>query len=169
MNIFVLDNDPVVAASYMDCQRVPKMVVESVQMMACAIIRHGATPDMMPLTSKGTPHRGGYHHHPCSRWAGDNRANYLWLTKHALALCNEYKKRFGKQHACYKAIVQLGLMRNMIPDGSMTPFALAMPDEFKSDDAVESYRDYYQSKDNVHYRHSEQPAWWGLPNLWALA
>jgi len=29
MNIFVLDNDPVKAAQYMDCVRVPKMVVES--------------------------------------------------------------------------------------------------------------------------------------------
>ena len=167
MNIFVLDNDPVVAASYMDCQRVPKMVVESVQMMACAVIRHGATPDQMPLTSKGTPHRGGYHHHPCSRWAGDSRANFQWLTKHALALCAEFNKRFGKTHACKKAIIKLGLMRNMIPDGDLTQYALAMPDEFKNDDAVVSYRAYYQSKDNIHYRHAPQPAWWGLPNLWA--
>jgi len=160
MNIFVLDDDPFVAASMMDCQRVPKMCVETAQMMACAVLRHGATEEQMPLTKSGTPYRGGYGRHPCSVWAGDSRDNFAWLTKHGIQLCREYKQRFGKTHACHQAIIKMGLLGQvLVPEGDMTPFAQAMPDEYKHDDAVIAYRRYYKSKDNVHYRHTEAPDW----------
>ena len=55
MNIFVLDPDPVKAAEYYCDKHVPKMCVELYQQLGSAVIRHGATPDQMPLTSKGTP------------------------------------------------------------------------------------------------------------------
>tara|TARA_R100000951_G_scaffold99385_1_gene89720 strand:+ start:87 stop:266 length:180 start_codon:yes stop_codon:yes gene_type:complete len=46
----------------------------------------------------------------------------------------------------------------------MTPFAQAMPDEFKHEDAVQAYRAYYHSKihsaGGVHYRHTSPPDWW---------
>jgi hypothetical protein len=70
----------------------------------------------------------------------------------------------------------------MIPEGDLTPFALAMPDEFRpnhshryptvvkgdshasGDDAVQAYRAYYHSKADspggVHYRHTSPPDWW---------
>ena len=79
MNIFVLDENPVTAAKYMDDVRLPKMCVESAQMMASALRRHGATDEQMPLTKAGKPYKGGYKHHPCTVWAGDNRANFQWL------------------------------------------------------------------------------------------
>ena len=69
MNIFVLSEDPTEAARMMCDKHIPKMVVETMQMLGSAVIRHGAQPDDMPLTSKGTPLKGGYHFHPCSRWA----------------------------------------------------------------------------------------------------
>ena len=139
MNIFVLDENPVIAAQMMDCVRVPKMVTESAQMMASALRRHGATDEQMPLTKSGTPYKGGYHHHPCTVWAGDSRDNFHWLAQHALALCAEYTKRFGKEHACLRPIIH---MSSMIYTGAntnavhfdtleMTPFALAMPDEYR--------------------------------------
>ena len=57
MNIFVLDEHPVKAAQYYCDKHVPKMVVELFQQLGSATIRHGATPEQMPLTSKGTPLR----------------------------------------------------------------------------------------------------------------
>jgi len=48
MNIFVLDEDPAQAARYLDDVRLPKMCVESAQMMASALRRHGATDEQMP-------------------------------------------------------------------------------------------------------------------------
>jgi len=164
MNIFVLDNNPIKAAAAMDCVRVPKMVTESAQMMASALRRHGATDDMMPLTKAGKPYKGGYHHHPCTIWAGDSRANFKWLAHHAEALLDEYYHRFGKVHACHNPIYQMSSMSKMISEDDLTPFAQAMPDEYKDDDAVKAYRAYYHSKADskggVHYRHTSPPDWW---------
>jgi len=164
MNIFVLDNHPAKAAAAMDCVRVPKMVTESAQMMASALRRHGATDDMMPLTKAGKPYKGGYHHHPCTVWAGDTRANFKWLAHHAEALLYEYYYRFGKVHACHNPIYQMSSMSIIISEDDLTPFAQAMPDEYKDDDAVKAYRAYYHSKADskggVHYRHTSPPDWW---------
>jgi len=164
MNIFVLDENPVKSAQAMDCVRVPKMVTESAQMMASALRRWGATDEQMPLTKSGSPYKGGYHHHPCTIFAGDTRANFKWLAHHAEALLDEYHHRFGKVHACHNPIYQMSSMSKMIPEGELTPFAQAMPDEYKDDDAVKAYRAYYHSKmysaGGVHYRHTSPPDWW---------
>ena len=145
MNIFVLDDNPIKAAAAMDCVRVPKMVTESAQMMASALRRHGATDEQMPLTKVGRPYLGGYKNHPCTIFAGDTRTNFKWLAHHAEALLDEYYHK-------------------MIPEGDLTPFAQAMPDEYKDDDAVKAYRAYYHSKADskggVHYRHTSPPDWW---------
>jgi len=131
MNIFVLDENPVKSAQAMDCVRVPKMVTESAQMMASALRRWGATDEQMPLTKSGSPYKGGYHHHPCTIFAGDTRANFKWLAHHAEALLDEYYHRFGKVHACHNPIYQMSSMSKMIPEGDLMPFALAMPDEYR--------------------------------------
>ena len=55
MNIFVLDDDPAIAAQMMCDKHIPKMIVETFQMLGSALRRHGATDEQMPLTSKGTP------------------------------------------------------------------------------------------------------------------
>ena len=55
MNIFVLDENPIRAAEMMCDKHIPKMVVESAQMMASAVRRWGATDDVMPLTKAGKP------------------------------------------------------------------------------------------------------------------
>ena len=143
MNIFVLDTDPEVAAQMHCAKHVPKMCVEATQMLVSAVRRHGATDNDVPLTKSGRPHRGGYHNHPCTVWAGDSRDNYMWLFWHGIALCQEFEFRFGKEHACFKQIRVLGSLFRFVPDGKLTPFAQAMPDEFRNDDAVIAYRGYY--------------------------
>ena len=166
MNIFVLDNDPVKAAQAIDCVRLPKMCVESAQMMASALRRWGATDEQMPLTQKGTSYKGGYKNHPCTIWAGDSRANFVWLSLHAIEQCEEYTRRFGKEHACYKPINHMSRMWKSVKfeENQMTTFAQAMPDEYKDDDVVKAYRAYYHSKADskggVHYRHTSPPDWW---------
>ena len=171
MNIFVLDIDPIKAAQAMDCVRVPKMVTESAQMMASALRRHGVTDkDFIEndiLTKANRPYKGGYHRHPCSVWAGDTRSNYEWLGQHALALLDEYQIRFNKIHACTKPICNMMHMSYYVGgifDNGLTPFAQAMPDEYKNDDPVVAYRAYYKSKTKspggVHYRHTNPPDWW---------
>mgnify|MGYP003112480070 CR=1 FL=1 len=164
MNIFVLDLDPVVAARMHCDKHVPKMCVEAAQMMASALRRHGATDEAMPLTKSGTPYKGGYKHHPCTIFAGDSYANFMWLADHALELCNEYFKRFGKVHACHYPIVFMrdtNIIDKVIPKGSLTPFAQAMPDEYKDEDAVKAYQAYYHSKQFAKWeKGTPAPDWW---------
>jgi len=175
MNIFVLDENPVTAAKYMDDVRLPKMCVESAQMMAASLRRHGATDEQMPLTKAGKPYKGGYKHHPCTIFAGDSRDNFMWLSHHALALCGEYIGRFNKVHACHGPIKLMSTMLHIIPEGGLTPFALAMPDEFRprgnsddvlymqaeGDDAVKAYQAYYHSKQFAKWeKGTPAPDWW---------
>lgn len=162
MNIFVLDNDPCIAAQYNCDKHIVKMVLELFQQLGSAVIRHGATPDMMPLTSKGTPLKGGYHNHPCTRWCGDSKENFLWACLHALELCNEYSKRYSKIHSCQKGIEKLCEMDDLVPSKGLTNFAQAMPDEYRNQDAVTAYRTYYinDKKEFATWKMGNVPPWW---------
>lgn len=166
MNIFALDEDPEKAAHYQCDKHVPKMILETMQMLGSAVRRHGAKDSDMPLTSQGTPLKGGYHHHPCTVWAGDCMSNFHWLSMHGLQLCEEYMRRFGKVHSCQAGIVKLSKMFKMIPVNGRdkpTPFYQAMPDEYRCADAVHAYRAYYigeKSKFAKWERGTDVPEWW---------
>jgi len=171
MNIFVLDENPITAAQMMCDKHIPKMVVETAQMLASALRRHGATDDMMPIAkTTNRPYKGGYHNHPCTIWSSVSQMNFLWLVEHGLALSVEYMMRFGKNHACSDAITQMQHHYNIIPVGRLTPFARAFNKElypFLYDEeqysAVEAYRAYY-SIDKRRFAKWEKgtpaPYWW---------
>tara|TARA_R100001129_G_scaffold172736_1_gene143646 strand:- start:47 stop:562 length:516 start_codon:yes stop_codon:yes gene_type:complete len=164
MNIFVLDLDPTVAARMHCDKHVPKMCVEAAQMMASALRRHGATDEQMPVTKAGKPYKGGYAHHPCTVWVGDSEANFVWMAVHAQELISEYTKRFGKIHACQTPIfemVDLGYVMSDDWPKDKTPFAQAMPDEYRDDDAVKAYQAYYHSKTFAKWeKGTPAPSWW---------
>lgn len=42
--------------------------------------------------------------HPCTIWARKTYANFMWLARHARALCSEYTHRYNKRHTCQSAI-----------------------------------------------------------------
>lgn len=163
MNIFVLDRDPFVAAGYYCDKHVPKMCLEIYQQLGSAVIRHGAQPWEMPLTKSGTPLKEAHRNHPCTRWVGDTRANFNWAVMHGIGLCTEYTNRYGKIHSCERGILHLGQMAEMIPDGSLTSFAQAMPDEYKCIDPVRAYKNYYLG-DKKRFAKWEKlnntPSWW---------
>jgi hypothetical protein len=55
----------------------------------------------------------------------------------------------------------------IIPDVGMTPFAQAMPDEFKNECAVTAYRDYYlyDKRYNIKVEWNKgrcKPEWWNV-------
>tara|TARA_Y100001963_G_C6589638_1_gene357363 strand:+ start:127 stop:627 length:501 start_codon:yes stop_codon:yes gene_type:complete len=165
MNIFVLDENPTTAAQMHCDKHCVKMVVELYQQLGSALRRHGATDGQMPKTSKGTPLKGGYHNHPCTRWCGDSQSNFLWAADHAISLAEEYTYRYGKKHACSDGIYQMSEMYHLIPEDRMTPFAQAMPDEFKNKCAVTAYRDYYSidKRNNIKVewkKRRNKPYWW---------
>jgi hypothetical protein len=178
MNIFVLDENPITAARMMCDKHIPKMVVESAQMMASVVRRWGATDEQMPLTKAGKPYKGGYANHPCTLWAGDSFGNFSWLHDHACALLSQYTTRFGKAHACAEPIAQLWHISPYLGSTGVakTPFALAMPDEHRpiachikegylhhatAPEAVKAYRSYYHSKTFAKWEKGiPAPDWW---------
>ena len=180
MNIFVLDEDPIAAAKMYCDRHIPKMCVELLQQIGSAAIKHGAQPEQLPL-AKATqkPIRGGYHNHPCTIWCGMTRDNYLWAAHHGAALCEEYTKRFGKEHYCANGIEILYGLSYLIPEGDLTPFALAMPDDYRpkgllshaiGDKAVQAYRRYYHAKAFAKWEKGRpMPDWFSLEQQAVLA
>ena len=136
MNIFVLDSDPEIAASYMCDKHVIKMLLESYQLLSTCCRFFGDTNTEL--------YRSTHINHPSSKWIRESKDNYLWLKTHAEALQREYYNRYTKYHAshlrCSKAVKT---PPEGIPDIGLTKFALAMPDKYKSDDPIHSYRLYY--------------------------
>ena len=130
MNIFALSNDPKLAALLHLDKHVVKMPLETAQMLS--------------TVNGGFPYKATHKNHPCTLWAGKSKANYDWLVKLGLSLCDEYTYRYGKVHKCQAVIERLQSPPECVPDGDLMPFAQAMPDECKRDDAVDAYKEYYR-------------------------
>lgn len=144
MNIFATDTCPIQSAINLCDKHINKMLTEAYQMLGSALRRHGADDEDMPLNKSGQPLLGGYAHHPCTRWAGDTSANFEWLCDHAVAMSKEFTKRYGHEHYCEKPVLQMQSMSWFIPQDDLTPFAQAMPDQYRiPDDSVRAYRNYY--------------------------
>jgi hypothetical protein len=142
MNIFVLHLITKLCAQYHADKHVVKMVLETAQLLCSAhVLLDNVTSieevDLYKLTHKN---------HPCAIWARSSKANYEWLYDLFYELCAEYTYRYGKVHLCDTKLKEvLAFVPKNIPDIPMTDFALAMPDECKEDDPVESYRNYYRT------------------------
>ena len=163
MNIFWTSADPIQAAIALPDRHIVKMPVESVQMLVSAARRHNLAPQV--LTIAGSIHRGGYAHHPCTIWTGDSRDNAMWLWQHAIALCLEFERRYEHEHAARNQLRQVFSSVIRIPGQGITPPALAMPDDLKSQDAIESYRNWIRFKvqqaPETFVWHRGRPApWW---------
>ena len=153
MNIFVLHDDPVVAAQMMCDKHVVKMILESNQMLCTIAHKHGYD----------APYRSTHAKHPCTLWAGESYANWQWLVKHSRALCREYTDRYGKVHKSQTVTEWAENLDIRLPTIGQTPFRLAMPDEYKTNNPVESYRKYYAGA-KAHFakwKTGNVPGWWG--------
>jgi hypothetical protein len=71
-----------------------------------------------------------------------------WAVLHGLAIGREYTYRYGKNHkstAVLENIAEYMFHDNFDEDYSLhTTPPQCMPDEFKCDDYVEAYREYYR-------------------------
>ena len=143
MNIFVLDLKPTINAKYHVDRHVTKMFIETIQLL-CNSYRDGNMPEKHypPNIYKRT-----HYNHPCSKWVRESMENYIWTVFHAQALYDEYMYRFNNPVTYGRARLILEHCQSKppqnLPSTGLTPFALAMPDEYKCDDPVKSYRNYY--------------------------
>jgi len=147
MNIFILDKNPLRAARYHCDKHVSKMILESAQMLS---------------TILDGPYRPTHANHPCTRWIAESQANAEWVVTLAWNLNAEWRHRYGHNHnhKSWEIIRSMEDAIGKLPAKRRTPFVLAMPDEFKTDDPVESYRAYYKSKSFARWAYGAQPRWW---------
>jgi len=169
MNIFVLDNDPVKAAQLQCDKHVVKMIVESAQMLSTTHRMLDGTEMKKPSKSGKTMvkyyelpderedilYKSVHFNHPCTVWTRESCCNYSWHYEHFIALCDEYKYRYGKTHSTDSKLRDIlsKIPTNINRNGGMTMFKLAMKASpecvvhgLGGTDAVESYRNFYQTK-----------------------
>jgi len=194
MNIFILNQDPVISAQEQCDKHVVKMIVESGQMLSTAhrlldgelifipvldedgnqvylksgkpkTKKHWQHPDLDDELYKAV-HMG----HPCTVWTMESVCNYMWHYRHFVALCDEYMYRYGKRHLTDTLLRDiLRTPPANIPQVERTPFKLAMGSnpECMMDDPVESYRAFYQTKQDrfdMVWTNRPIPEWFEVKN-----
>lgn len=178
MNIFYLDeNIDKCAEAHVD-RHVTKMQLELAQMLCTnlwidevlgyiarkvtsdetSIVKLAALDANLPTEVRYKP---CFYNHPCTIWMRESYDNweYSWLLVDALN--SEAMWRGYNEHKSSKLVKSLPFPTNMPSLGLTTP-AMAMPDERKTEDPVQSYRDYYRNeKANLGlYTKRNPPSWW---------
>jgi hypothetical protein len=164
MNIFAVNNNPVLAAFDLPDKLVVKMPTESLQLLTPWAFKVHQTHIQKPDGSNyGTK---GFIHHHCAKWLYENPSNVCWLILHANALCMAYSVRYKKKHGARFGLNQIGLLfaseYTNVEHCDHTQFVQAMPDEFKiPDDPITAYRNYINGyKGYAEWNFSEKPTWW---------
>jgi len=169
MNLFILSLiQKEIAESMMD-KHVNKILLEAVQMLCSA--RRILEPDDDVVNER--IYKVAHKNHPVTIWCRKSRANFVWALDLAEELHNEWRFRYGhpetKIHKSYR--VAMFLRENIPGDDAfeevgLTPFAQAMPDKYKSDDPILSYRNYYMSEEKQKIaswcKKRSKPAWYVL-------
>lgn len=156
MNIFYLSPIPMIAARWHCDKHVCKMIIESAQMLSTAHHEHGTWLEGM--------YKPTHKNHPSNVWTRASRQHYMYVQELAVALCHEFRKRYGKSHKTES------LLRGLLADPPSVLHASgwcdppkAMPEEFKPGDAVTAYQRYYRAKLSMismrWFRKDVGPAW----------
>ena len=147
MNIFFIDKCPIKSAQQLCDKHVVKMVLETAQMCSTAMHEWDYAKDLNNI------YKSAYKNHPMTVWVRDNVRNFSWAVTHGLHIGEEYTYRYNKQHKSTKVLSE---MYRLVTDKKWymyqdlyTEPPQCMPDQFKCDDYVEAYRNYYRT-DKAH-------------------
>jgi hypothetical protein len=152
MNIFYLDSDHVLNASYHNNKHCVKMLVEYTQLLSTAVRESGIDAGYK------TTHKN----HPSAIWARESLDNWLWLRDLVVALNNEFVYRYEKTVTHKSYDMAMTLPKPNIPSLGFTKFRLAMPDDVKQDDPILAYRDYYRKykRELSNWKKRDIPEWY---------
>ena len=163
MNLFILDSNPVISASYHVDRHVVKMPTETAQMISFVYhdpeLWQGEIPEFIMGFSKT------HYKHPCSIWIRQSLSNFIYACKLGLALYNEYQYRYNQpeKHQRAKQIFEFALNNPpSIPDQGLTKFVVAMDEVYQLHECpVQNYRVYYKlGKPHLHnWSKREKPFW----------
>ena len=159
MNIFAVNSDPRIAALELPDKLIPKMIVESAQMLSTAH-RMIDGEQYYDLSKNGRRiarwrhpnsnlenvlYKASHQNHPSAVWVRENAIQYQYMYDLFVALCDEYTYRYGKVHMTDS---KLRDVLNNIPDkmplGDWREPPQAMPDDVKSESSLDAYHKYYR-------------------------
>jgi hypothetical protein len=169
MNLFILSLIQREIAEYMMDKHVSKILLEAVQML-CSAKR---ILDLEDDVTNSYLYKMAHKNHPVTIWVRKSLANYMWTLDLVEELHKEWRFRYEHPDTKFhKSYLIAQILRANVPSPEkfliegLTPFALAMPDKYKTDDPIQSYRNYYMSEDkqriaNWHKRRG-QPSWYNF-------
>jgi hypothetical protein len=170
MNIFWLDKNLKKNAEYYVDSHVRKIILEITQLLS----------NVLHFYNIKAPYKPTHMDHPLSKWVRENNDNFDLTCEMGLILGDEFQFRFGKKHKCYDIIADIweGDIENenediyhFLPQGKFNywetyniDFAnlcLCMPDKYKTNDPIESYRNYYIGEKSHLFKWTkrEKPEW----------
>lgn len=171
MNIFWLDRDLRLAAYCHHDKHISNQLKEAAQII-CTVVREYGEPNE-------TTYRSTHKSHPCVRWCASSMDNLILLRDFAICLHNEFAFRYNASHdpldndssasVCHRSYVTITSQffhKINIPSIGVTPVPLCMPDEYKCDDVIKSYRQYYLAEkiQGHNWRPRKPPLWVALNN-----
>jgi hypothetical protein len=166
MNLFILSWIQREIAQYMMDKHVSKILLEAVQML-CTAKRVLDPDDVINENIYKLAHKN----HPVTIWCRKSKENFLWTLELIEELHNEWRYRYNHPETKYhKSYLIAQILKNNLPKNDkfeeqrLTPFALAMPDKYKTDDAILSYKNYYMSEEKQKIaswkKKREKPEWY---------
>ena len=170
MNIFVLNNDPVLAARDLCEGHVHKMVTESAQLLQSCFSEERMAANDCPRTQFGTPRLNGNKNHPCAKWTRRSKQNMLWLFDHVEAMeAERFNRGSTKEHFSFSFVrwAKANINDAWVPDGPLTEYAIAINEDkkcrqdprFHFGDAVLKYRLFYKHDKPFATWKKGPPAW----------
>lgn len=162
MNIFAIEKDSEGSIDWQqsarshDNFRVNKMIIESCQMLSTNA----------QLLGEQTRYRSAFQNHPSTIWARESSANFANLCALAQELRDEFCRRYDRNaHGSDDVIkhmtdlIHTDKFLSKFDCDKTTPLPLCMPDEYKQEDVVNSYRNFFSNKPNLRYFTGQAPTW----------
>jgi hypothetical protein len=139
MNIFYLDTSPKESA-IMHCDKhCVKMILETAQLLCTA---HRELDGNYWADEVGL-YQSTHKNHPSAVWVRESSEHYWWALGLFVYLCKEYTARYGKSHKSAEIMQLLCIAPMNIKEIGFTDPPQCMPDEYKCENTVEAYRNYY--------------------------
>lgn len=146
MNIFYLESSAEKSARDLCDKHIPKMLLETCQMLSTGIRTRLENPDdaTLPL------YKVAYPKHPSTIWVGSSLLNFRWAQDLGRSIAEQYTFRFGKIHKSERIINWLDTHNSLVERAfskdainKFTPPPQCMPDHYKDEDTITAYRNYY--------------------------
>jgi len=110
-------------------------------MLSTAYQKHAGENDSL--------YKSAYLNHFMTLWVGETYKNFGWTLLLGESLGFQYTHRYNKRHKSMRIINYFFKnldWKDKLPKGEQTTPPLCMPDEFKCDDYVQAYKNYYINK-----------------------